>query len=127
MAFALFALALCGCAVTFNQAPTAPSQPVVRKLVAASEQAQIPGSAPAAPVIHIGFADATGAIWLTDDWTNQYSMVALTSSDPRLPISQWASNTPALEIYNGALCFELPVAEPFRFVRALYIDKGASQ
>ena len=89
---------------------------------------QSPALAPAVvapPVEWYGFADTNHAAWPTDAWTNSWKVVALTSPDILLPISQWKSNAVVLQPHNGALCFSLPATDQRQFVRAIYIFEGA--
>jgi hypothetical protein len=95
----------------------------VSALMTNQPAAFLPAAVPQ-PVEWYGFADTNGVIWPTDNWTNSWQVVALTSLDINLPLSQWTTNAAKLQPHNGSLCFSLPKTAQRQFVRALYIYEG---
>lgn len=74
------------------------------------------------PTLNVWFMDGTN--WPeSDEWTNVWTVTALTATDVNLPLAQWLPTPATLESYQGHLAMVLTNTEPTLFCGARFEPK----
>lgn len=72
---------------------------------------------------HVWFLDGTN--WPeSDEWTNLWTVTALTATNLDVPLTQWLAAPAVLECYQGHLAMAVASAGPILFCRARFEPKG---